>query len=137
MKRPSRRDALRALAGSMAAALAAGGASACAARAADGRVEASLWFAYGGKNREVLLALVEQFHAVQGRYRIHATYQGDYFEALAQLRTSLAAQAAPAVTHVIGQIVPYLAEAGVLTPLDTLGDTGSFDLVPALAQAKG
>ena len=36
-------------------------------RARDGRVEAALWFAYGGKNREVLLALVDAFNAAQGR----------------------------------------------------------------------
>ena len=80
----SRRAALRTLAGSLAAALSAGG-SACAPRVEDGRVTASLWFAYGGKNREVLLSLVEQFHAEQSRYRIKATYQGDYFESLAKL----------------------------------------------------
>ncbi len=136
MKHPSRRVALRAIAGSIAAALPASG-SGCAPRTADGRVEAALWFAYGGKNREVLLSLVERFNAAQDRYRIHATYQGDYFEALAKLRTALAARAAPAVTHVIGQIVPYLAEAGVLTPLESLGDVSGFDLVPELAQAKG
>lgn len=73
---------------------------------ADGRVEASLWFAYGGKNREVLLSLVEQFHAEQGRHRIKATYQGDYFESLAKLRTAIAAGAAPALTHVIVEVIP-------------------------------
>lgn len=134
MKPPTRRDALRALAGSIAAA--ASGAS-CAPRVSDGRVEASLWFAYGGKNREVLLALVAQFHAAQDRYRIHATYQGDYFEALAKLRTALAARAAPALTHVIGEVIPYLAEAGVLTPLDAFAGDTDFGLVPELAQARG
>jgi sn-glycerol 3-phosphate transport system substrate-binding protein len=129
-----RRQALRALAGAVAAAI---GPPACAPRVRDGRVSASLWFAYGGKNREVLLALVEQFNASQERFHVHATYQGDYFEALAKLRTALAAGAAPAVTHVIGEVVPYLAEAGVLERLDTFGDVGGFDLVPALAQEKG
>src|SRR5450756_2571090 len=85
--KPTRRDALRALAGSIAAAASAS--TGCAPHVSDGRVEASLWFAYGGKNREVLLDLVAQFHAAQSRYRIHATYQGDYFEALAKLRTSI------------------------------------------------
>ncbi len=66
---------------------------------------------------------MEQFHASQDRYRIHATYQGDYFEALAKLRTALAARAAPALTHVIGEVMPYLAEAGVLEPLDRFGET--------------
>jgi sn-glycerol 3-phosphate transport system substrate-binding protein len=137
MARLPRRDALRALAGSLAAALASAGPSGCAPRAADGRVTASLWFAYGGKNREVLLALVEQFHAEQGRYRIHATYQGDYFEALAKLRTAIAARAAPTLTHVIGEVLPYLAEAGVLEPLDGFAAGADFDLVPELAQARG
>lgn len=129
----NRRGALRALAGSIAAAAGARGLAACTPRSADGRIEASLWFAYGGKNREVLLSLVEKFHAEQRRYRIHATYQGDYFEALAKLRTAIAAGAAPAVTHVIGEVIPYLAEAGVLERLDAFGSV-DFDLEPALAQ---
>ncbi|MGK3997917.1 ABC transporter substrate-binding protein [Sorangium sp. So ce1024] len=129
----SRRDALRALAASLAAAAA--GAPGCARRSPDGRVEASLWFAYGGKNREVLLSLIDRFHSEQGRYRIEAVYQGDYFEALAKLRTALAARAAPALTHVVGEVVPYLAEAGALEPLDRfLGPGGDLDVVEALGQ---
>jgi sn-glycerol 3-phosphate transport system substrate-binding protein len=125
------------MAGSIAAALSQGGV-ACAPRTADRRAEASLWFAYGGKNREVLLGLVDQFNAEQDRYRVHATYQGDYFEALAKLRTAIAARAAPALTHTIGEIVPYLAEAGVLEHLDAFGASAEdFDLVPALAQQHG
>lgn len=134
---PTRRAALRTLAASIAAALASAGPSACAPRSKDGRITASLWFAYGGKNREVLLSLVEQFHASQTRYRIHATYQGDYFEALAKLRTALAARAAPTLTHVIGEVLPYLAEAGVLEPLDAFANGADFGLVPELAQARG
>ncbi|AUX49114.1 ABC transporter substrate-binding protein [Sorangium cellulosum] len=128
----SRRDALRALAASIAAAA---GSPGCARRAPDGRVHASLWFAYGGKNREVLLSLVDQFHREQGRYHIDAVYQGDYFEALAKLRTALAARAAPALTHVVGEVVPYLAEAGVLEPLDQRFAAGDLDVVEALGQA--
>ncbi|WP_437306802.1 ABC transporter substrate-binding protein [Sorangium sp. So ce388] len=134
----SRRDALRALAASIAAAAGAAGAPGCARRSPDGRVEASLWFAYGGKNREVLLSLVDQFHREQGRYRIAAVYQGDYFEALAKLRTALAARAAPALTHVVGEVVPYLAEAGALEPLDRFiaaAPGGDLDVVEALGQS--
>jgi len=131
----SRRDALRALAGSIAAALSAGGAPGCAQRDADGRIEASFWFAYGGTNREVLLSLVEQFHASQSSYRIHAVYQGDYFESLAKLRTAISAKAAPALTHIVGEIVPYLAEAGVLEPIDTFSHGEDFGLVHELSQA--
>jgi sn-glycerol 3-phosphate transport system substrate-binding protein len=130
--RLSRRDALRTTLG----ALGAWGLPACAPDRADGRIEASLWFAYGGKNREVLLSLVEQFHAEQSRYRIKATYQGDYFESLAKLRTAIAAGAAPALTHVIIEVIPYLAEAGVLERLDAFAQGEDFGLVPALAQEK-
>ncbi|HVY45338.1 MAG TPA: ABC transporter substrate-binding protein [Minicystis sp.] len=124
----SRRDALSALAASFAA-LAVG--PGCTPR--DDGSTASLWFAYGGKNREVLLELVAAFHASQDRHRIHATYQGDYFEALAKLRTAIAAGAAPTLTHVVGEVVPYLAEAGVLEPLTGLADL-TPTLVPEIAQ---
>lgn len=131
----SRRDALRALAGSLAAALSASGSTGCAEHRSDGRIEASFWFAYGGTNREVLLSLVEQFHASQSSYRIHPVYQGDYFESLAKLRTAIAAKAAPALTHVVGEVVPYLAEAGVLEAIDTFSHGEDFGLVPELSQA--
>jgi sn-glycerol 3-phosphate transport system substrate-binding protein len=131
----SRRDVLRALAGSIGAAVAASGAPGCASRGSDGRIEASFWFAYGGTNREVLLSLVEQFHASQPLYRIHPVYQGDYFESLAKLRTAIAAKAAPALTHVVGEVIPYLAEAGVLEPIDTFAHGEDFGLVPELSQS--
>ena len=60
-----------------------------------GRTVATLWFSYGGRNREVLLDLVARFNRAQPRYLVRATYQGDYFEALAKLRTALAAGVAP------------------------------------------
>jgi sn-glycerol 3-phosphate transport system substrate-binding protein len=132
--RTSRRDALRRIAGGLAAAL---GASACARRASrddSGRVTASLWFSYGGKNREVLLDLVRVFHERQSRHRIEPVYQGDYFEGLAKLRTAMYAGAAPAVTHVVAEVVPYLAEANVLEHLDRFPGAKTLDLVPALAQ---
>ena len=69
-------------------------------RRVDGRVAVRLWFSYGGKNREVLLQLVQRFNEAQSRYRVTGTFQGDYFEALAKLRTSLAAGAAPAASEV-------------------------------------
>lgn len=102
---------------------------------ARGREVVSLWFAYGGKNREVLEQLVARFNASQPRVFVHATFQGDYFEALAKLRTALAAGAAPAMSHVVGEVVPYLHEAGVLEPLDSYEGAGSLELVDALAQS--
>ena len=130
-----RRTFLHALTASFAAAATAGlGAPACTPVDRDGRTVVSLWFAYGGKNREELLALVDRFNTSQADVRVVATYQGEYFEALAKLRTALAARAAPALTHVVGEVVPYLAEAGVLVALDRFAPAASLDLVPALAQ---
>jgi sn-glycerol 3-phosphate transport system substrate-binding protein len=114
-----RRRALTTLAASIA--LAASRSIGCASREPDDD-EATLWFAYGGKNREVLLDLVRRFEQEDPRFRVKATYQGDYFESLAKLRTSIAARAAPTLTHVVGEVVPYLADAGVLDPLDDLAD---------------
>jgi sn-glycerol 3-phosphate transport system substrate-binding protein len=125
---------LRGIGASFAAIAGGIGAGACASTEANGRTVVSLWFAYGGKNREELLALVERFNAMQGEVLVVPTHQGEYFEALAKLRTAIAANAAPALTHVVGEVVPYLAEAGVLERLDQFGQAAALDLVPALAQ---
>jgi sn-glycerol 3-phosphate transport system substrate-binding protein len=129
-----RRDFLQA-----AMALAVGGA-ACAKGASrraekkDGRTVTSLWFSYGGKNRVVLLDLVQRFNASQSKVLVEATFQGDYFEALAKLRTALAAGAAPALSHVVGEVLPYLARAEVLEPLDAYEGAAAIPFVPALGQ---
>ena len=130
----SRRDFLRAIGASFGMVSAGIGAASCAPVDPEGRTVVTLWFAYGGKNRAELLALVDLFNASQRDVRVVATYQGEYFEALAKLRTALAARAAPALTHVVGEVVPYLAEAGVLVALDRFAPAASLDLVPALAQ---
>ena len=101
---------------------------------ADGRQRATLWFAYGGKNREVLLSLVARFNSSQARYFVAPTYQGDYFECLAKTRTAIYAGVAPTFTHVVGEVLPYLAASGVLEPLDDYPGCGELGLVPALSQ---
>ncbi|MBK7582821.1 MAG: ABC transporter substrate-binding protein [Myxococcales bacterium] len=99
-----------------------------------GRKSAALWFTYGGKNREVLEALVKRFNESQSEHFIRAIYQGDYFEGLAKLRTAIAARRAPALSHVVGEVVPYLAEANVLEPLDDYPGAHDFGIVDALGQ---
>ena len=94
----------------------------------------TLWFTYGGNNRKVLLELVDRFHQAQSEVRVEATFQGDYFEGLVKLRTGLFVGATPTVTHVVGEVIPYLSQAGVLEPLDDIGRGTIDDLVPALAQ---
>lgn len=97
--------------------------------------EMSLWFTYGGRNRKVLLDLVGRFHAAQSKVKVLPTFQGDYFEGLVKLRTGLFVGSTPTVTHVIGEVVPYLAEAGVLSPLNELAAEVKADIDPALGQA--
>jgi sn-glycerol 3-phosphate transport system substrate-binding protein len=99
-----------------------------------GRREVSLWFTYGGRNREVLESLVRRFNDREDGAAVRAIFQGDYFEGLAKLRIALAARAAPALSHVVGEVVPYLAEAGVLEPLGGYFDARP-DVVPELGQA--
>ncbi len=99
------------------------------------RKHASLWFSYGGRNREVLERLVARFNQQSPEYFIDAVYQGDYFEGLAKLRTAIAARAAPTLSHVVGEVIPYLERAGVLQPLDDFPGASELDIVDSLGQA--
>jgi sn-glycerol 3-phosphate transport system substrate-binding protein len=100
-----------------------------------GRVRLRFWYTLGGRNREVLLEIVRRFHAAQDEVRVEAVYQGDYFESLAKLRTAIAAKAAPALSHVVAEVVPYLARAGTLEALDTYPGMKEIPFVPSLSQA--
>ncbi|HEY6078973.1 MAG TPA: ABC transporter substrate-binding protein [Polyangiaceae bacterium] len=120
----------------LSAAAVSSGASACAhGEAPPGRVSVPFWFMYGGRNRATLETLVARFNAAQSEVWVRPVFQGDYFEGLAKLRTALAAGAAPPLSHVVGEVVPYLAEAGVLEALDDYPGARTLPLVPALGQA--
>jgi sn-glycerol 3-phosphate transport system substrate-binding protein len=105
------------------------------AGAPPGRLAVPFWFTYGGRNRATLEKLVARFNAAQNEIWIQAVFQGDYFEGLAKLRTALAASAAPPLSHVVGEVVPYLASAGVLEPLDEYPGAHELALEPRLDQA--
>lgn len=98
--------------------------------------EASLWFSYGGRNREVLEKLIRRFNQSSRRHRILGVFQGDYYEGLAKLRLGIAAKAGPSFSHVIGEVIPYLVEAGVVEPLAGYPGAAELDLIPELGQAK-
>ncbi len=100
----------------------------------DGRVVVTFWYAYGDLVRKVLLDLVARYNAAQSRVLVRPVHQGDYYEALAKLRTALAAGDAPSLAHVVLEVVPYLASARVLEPLDGYDGASELDFVPALAQ---
>jgi sn-glycerol 3-phosphate transport system substrate-binding protein len=110
-------------------------AAGCESSDARGRTVVPFWFTYGGRNRVTLERLVERFNRAQTDVWVRAVFQGDYYEGLAKLRTSLAARAAPPLSHVVGEIVPYLAEAGVLEPLDDYPGARELGLLPELDQA--
>jgi sn-glycerol 3-phosphate transport system substrate-binding protein len=126
----ARRDVLRALAASLVAG--------CGRRARperrDGRVVVTFWYAYGDLVRKVMLDLVARFNASQSRVVVDAVHQGDYYECLAKLRTALAAGAAPTLSHVVCEVVPYLARAGVLEPLDRYEGAREVPFIHALEQ---
>lgn len=133
----ARRDLLRACAASFTAG-AIPGAAGCTRRARpewrDGRIVVSFWYAYGDLVRKVLLDLVARYNAAQSRVFVEAVHQGDYYECLAKLRTAIAASAAPSLSHVVCEIVPYLARAGVLEPLDAYEGAATIPFVPQLDQ---
>lgn len=112
-----------------------GGAVGCLEQAPPGRVVVPFWFMYGGRNRATLETLVQRFNSRQSDVWVRPVFQGDYFEGLSKLRTALAAGAAPPVSHVVGEVVPYLAEAGVLEALDDYPEARTLPILPALSQA--
>jgi sn-glycerol 3-phosphate transport system substrate-binding protein len=127
----ARRDVLRAWAASL---LVPACGRAARPEVRDGRVVVRFWYAYGDLVRKVLLDLVARFNESQTRVLVEAVHQGDYFECLAKLRTALAAGAAPTLSHVVCEVVPYLARAGVLEPLDDYDGARELPFVPALDQ---
>ncbi|MDP9152509.1 MAG: ABC transporter substrate-binding protein [Myxococcota bacterium] len=94
----------------------------------------TFWYAHGDLVRKVLLDLVARYNASQTRVLVKAVYQGDYYESLAKLRTALAAGVAPTLSHVVVEVVPYLARAGVLEVLDEYEGARTLSFVPALEQ---
>ncbi|HYP90785.1 MAG TPA: ABC transporter substrate-binding protein [Polyangiaceae bacterium] len=118
-----------------AAALCAGAIGCASNDAPPGRVVVPFWFTYGGRNRAALETLVARFNHAQGDVWVRPIFQGDYFEGLAKLRTALAAGAAPPLSHVVGEVVPYLAASGVLEPLDEYPGAQALPLHPALDQS--
>lgn len=104
-------------------------------RDAKGRVRLHVWYTLGGRNRETFLEIVRRFSATHEDIAVEPVYQGDYFESLAKLRTAIAAKAAPALSHVVAEVVPYLARAEALEPLDSYPGMKEIPFVRALGQA--
>ncbi|MGD0676972.1 MAG: ABC transporter substrate-binding protein [Polyangiaceae bacterium] len=130
----SRRDVMRASIASLAG-LEGGCRRRDRARRDGGRVVVEFWYAFGDRVRKTLLDLVAHFNESQGRVLVLPVHQGDYFESLAKLRTAIAAGGAPALSHVVLEVLPYLARAAVLEPLDQYDGARSIPFLPSLTQA--
>ena len=127
----SRRELLAALFGTLASV----GCGRPARPMRDGtRTVVTFWYAFGDLVRKVLLDLVERYNESQAEVLVRPVHQGDYFEALAKLRTAIAAGVAPPLSHVVLEVLPYLVRAGVLEPLDAYGDMPELGLEPMLSQ---
>jgi sn-glycerol 3-phosphate transport system substrate-binding protein len=94
----------------------------------------TFWYAFGDLVRKVLLDLVERYNQSQADVLVRPVQQGDYFEALAKLRTAIAAGAAPPLSHVVLEVLPYLVRAGVLEPFDGYEGMQELGLEPMLSQ---
>ncbi len=95
-----------------------------------------MWFSYGGRNRETLERLIARFNDSHAEHYLHGVFQGDYYEGIAKLRLGVAAKAPPSMSHVIGEVIPYLAHAGVLEPLDAYDGANTLDVIPELGQER-
>jgi sn-glycerol 3-phosphate transport system substrate-binding protein len=136
LKAIARRDLLRACASSIALAplVPVGCGQRSRPEHRQGRVVVKFWYAYGDLVRKVMLDLVAGYNASQTRVLVEAVHQGDYYECLAKLRTALAAGAAPTLSHVVCEIIPYLSRAGVLEDLGGYDGARGLAFVPALEQ---
>jgi sn-glycerol 3-phosphate transport system substrate-binding protein len=101
-------------------------------------IVANFWYSYGGEVRKVTEEMVKRFNSSQTKYRIDGSYQGDYFQALAKIRAAIPTKTAPAVFHVIGEVLPSLWRTGLLENLEPHATgperTRLEDFVPALTQ---
>lgn len=80
-------------------------------------VKVTFWYSFGGNNRKVTEELVAKYNASQDKYRIEASFQGDYFESLGKFRTAVASKNAPTVIQIIGEVLPQIYENGIVENL--------------------
>ncbi len=83
----------------------------------------TFWYSYGGNNRKVTEELITQFNESQSKYAVEGSFQGGYFEALGKFRAAVASGTAPALIHVVGEVLPQLFKAGVVEDLGPYAKT--------------
>jgi sn-glycerol 3-phosphate transport system substrate-binding protein len=85
-------------------------------------------------DRKALEALVGRFRAEQPGTKIEGIAARLRREPVDRVRASLEAGSAPALTHVPAEALPFLAEAGLLEPLDRYGDLSDIPPLPGFGQ---
>jgi sn-glycerol 3-phosphate transport system substrate-binding protein len=85
-------------------------------------------------DQKALETLVGRFRAEQPGKQIEAIAARLRREPVHRVRASLEVGSAPALTHVPGEALPFLAEAGLLEPLDRYGDLSDIAPLPGFDQ---
>lgn len=118
----------KALCASVVAAVATTGLAACASnqgtvRNSDGEIVVEFWHASSGDSGKLLENAVEQFNeANQGKYEIHAVYQGSYGDNFAKLAANIQTGITPGLMQASDVQTQYMKDSGLILPMqDALG----------------
>ena len=81
-----------------------------------------------GNGAETLNRLVDRFNASQNEVRVHASYQGDYPDAMAKLVASLPTGNVPAVMLPGDTYMQMMIDSGAVAPIQDFVDRDGYDL---------
>ena len=85
---------------------------------AEDKITIDFWHSFGsGANLECIETVIEDFNAMQDRYEVIGTFQGNYAEILGKLTVAYAAGDVPAVTFCDSVDCPQLINMGMLVNL--------------------
>lgn len=85
---------------------------------AEEKIVVNFWHSFGsGANLECIDQIIADFNAMQDKYEVVGTFQGNYAEILGKLTVAYAAGDVPAVSFVDSVDCPQLTDMGMLTNL--------------------
>ncbi|WP_139488304.1 ABC transporter substrate-binding protein [Brevibacillus dissolubilis] len=100
------------------------------------KVTIDFWYSLGGKNGEIVKAMVDEFNQSQQAVEVKATYQGNYYDNHAKVLAALATNTQPDVTMVEIASIAAFADAGALEDLKPFAEgqngTDMQDYIPGL-----
>lgn len=95
-------------------------------------VEIDFWYALGGRNGEMIEAMVKKFNESQSRIKVNASYQGNYYENHSKVLAAVAAGNQPDVTQVEVGSIGAFADAKVLEDLGPYANGAESKYIPGL-----